>query len=118
MRTLLQRRHDQGRACHRVFEHRMWGVPLRQCGRCDRCKPDRLTDEPASGLFKHQSELSEAKTEPIRGRRNKDAEPAKLSGLSQPLRRKTRIAFTQSARDFRPRRADEFRGAVTQQHLL
>ena len=96
----------------------MRGVPLRQCGRRDRCKPDRLADEPASGLFKHQSEFSEAKTEAIRGSRNKDAKPAKLSGLSQPLGRETRIAFTKSARDFRPCRADEFRGAVAQQHLL
>ena len=96
----------------------MRGVPLRQCGRRDRCKPDWLADEPAPGLFKHQSEFSEAKTEPICGSWNKDAKPAEFSGLSQPLRRETRIAFAKSARDFRPCRGDEFRGAVAQQHLL
>src|SRR5580658_3901090 len=99
MRALLQRWHDQGRACHRSFHHGMRGVPLRQCGRCDRCKPDRLADEPPSGLFKHQSEFSEAKTESTRGFWNKDAEPAEFSGMPQPLRREAQIAFTKSARD-------------------
>src|ERR1700719_2976636 len=101
MRTLLQRRHDQGRACHRSFEHRMRSVPLRQRGRRDRRKPDRLADEPPSGLFKHQSEFGEAKTEAVRGTWNKDAKPAKVPCLSQPLGRETSIAFTKSARDFR-----------------
>ena len=96
----------------------MRGAPLCQCGRCDHCEPDRLADEPPSGLFKHQSEFSEAKTEAVRGTRNKDAKPAKFPGLSQPLGRETRIAFAKSARDFRSCRANELRGAVAQQHLL
>ena len=118
MRALLQRRHDQRRAGHRALQHRMRRVALRQRGRRDRRKPDRLADEPAPGLLEHQSEFGEAKTESDRGRRNQDAEPAEFSGLAQPLGREARIAFTKSARDFRPRRADEFRGAVAQQHLL
>src|SRR4029077_18199567 len=96
----------------------MRGVPLRQGGRRDRCETDRLADEPASGLFKDQCEFSEAKTETIGGRRNKDAEPAEVAGLSQPLGRKSRIAVAKPAGDFRTGSGNEFRGAVAQQNLL
>ena len=118
MPALLQRRHDQRLACHRPFQHRMRRTPLRQRGSRDRRKPDRLADEAPPGLLEHQGELGEAEIEAIRRTRNEDAKPPELPRLPQSRRREARILLAKSARDLRPRRRDEFGGAVAQQSLL
>ena len=118
MGAFLQRRHDQCRAGHRPFQHRMRSVALRQRGRRDRRKADRLADKSPPDLFKHQGKFGEAETETIRRTRHENAQPSEFSGLPQLLRREAYFALTKSTRDFRPCRASEFRGVVAQQGLL
>ena len=118
MDALLQRRNDQRRARHHPFQHRMRRAPLRQRRSRNRRKPDRLADEPPPGLFKHQGKLGEAETEAVRGTRDEDAEPPEFARLAQPCRREARLLLAKSARHLRPRRRDEFGGAVAQQSLL
>src|SRR5678815_3144911 len=93
-------------------------TPLRQCGRRDGRKSDRLADQPAPGLLEHQRKLGEAETEAICGTRNEDAKPAELPRLPQSRRREARLLLAKSARDLRPCRPDELGGAVAQQNLL
>ena len=54
---------------------------LRQRGRRDCRKSDRLADQPPPGLLEHQGELGEAETQAIGSTRNEDAEPAELPRL-------------------------------------
>ena len=111
MRVLLKRWHDQSVAGHRALQHRMRRVTLRQRRRGNCRKPNRLADQRASGLLQHQSKLGEAETEAVRRTRHQHAEPAEFAGLAQARRRKARLTPAQAARDFRPRRGAECRGA-------
>ena len=116
--ALFERRNDECRARHHLWQHWMRCAPQPERGRRDRRKADWLADEPAPGLFKHQRELGEAQTEAIHRTRNEDAEPSQFPRLPQPCRREARVLPAKSARHLRPRRRDEFGGAVAQQRLL
>ena len=118
MRAFLQRGHDQRRTRHHPFQHRMRRAPLRQRSSRNRRQPDRLADKPAPGLFQHQGKLGEAETEAVGRIRHEDAEPPEFARLAQPCRREARLLIAKPARDLRPRRGDEFGGAVAQQSLL
>src|SRR6516162_7139258 len=66
-------------------------APQRQGSSRDRRKPDRLADEPAPGLLKHQREFGQAEIEAIHRARNEHAKPPEFPRLPQPCRREARI---------------------------
>src|SRR6516162_8157673 len=81
--ALFERRNDECRARHHLWQHWMRRAPQSERGRRDRRKADWLADEPAPGLFKHQRELCKPQTEAIHRTRNEDAEPPEFARLPQ-----------------------------------
>src|SRR5262249_57213301 len=100
------------------FKHRMRRAALGQGGSGDRCKADRLADEPPSGLLEHQGQLRQAETESVSRGRHQHSEPPDLASLAQSLQREAWILLAKCSCHLRTRRLNEFDGAVAQEGLL